>query len=161
MAGDMARDWATKYEDLTSTGLVKKEAIRPTARGNAGLRFQYAPPEFADPRVRQAFNLAFDFERINKMNFNGLYLRVGSFFDGGDLKATGLPEGRELEILNEVRDQVPPEVFTTEWKNPVNETRDDYRNHMAEAMKLFNAAGWTLKGTARQRQERAVPRSNS
>lgn len=142
-----ARDWATKYEDLTKTGLVKKEAIRTYGPWEmTGFVFNMRRPEFADPRVRQAFNLAFDFERINKMNFNGLYLRVGSFFDGGELKATGLPEGRELEILNEVRSEVPPEVFTTEWKNPVNESRDDYRNHMAEAMKLFNAAGWTLKG---------------
>lgn len=142
-----ARDWATKYEDLTKTGLVKKEAIRTYGPWEmTGFVFNMRRPEFADPRVRHAFNLAFDFERINKMNFNGLYLRVGSFFDGGELKATGLPEGRELEILNEVRDQVPPEVFTTEWKNPVNDTRDDYRNHMAEAMKLFNEAGWTLKG---------------
>jgi microcin C transport system substrate-binding protein len=96
--------------------------------------------------VRRAFNLAFDFELVNKMTFNGMYLRVGSFFDGGELKATGLPQGRELELLNEVRnDGVPPEAFTTEWTNPVNVTRDDYRRHMAEAMKLFNEAGWTLQ----------------
>jgi microcin C transport system substrate-binding protein len=81
------------------------------------------------------------------MTFNGMYLRVGSFFDGGELKATGLPQGRELELLNEVRnDGVPPEAFTTEWTNPVNVTRDDYRRHMAEAMKLFNEAGWHLTG---------------
>ncbi len=144
----VARDWATKYADIVKTGRVKKEAIRTYEPWSmSGFVFNMRRPQFQDPRVRRAFNLAFDFELVNKMTFNGLYLRVGSFFDGGELKASGLPEGRELELLNEVRnDGVPPEVFTTEWKNPVNETRDDYRKHMAEAMKLLNEAGWTLKG---------------
>lgn len=143
----IARDWATKYTDLVAKGRVKKEAIRVYSPWEmSGFVFNMRRPQFKDPRVRRAFNLAFDFELINKMSFNGLYLRVGSFFDGGELKATGLPEGRELELLNEVRDDgVPPEAFTTEWKNPVNETRNDYREHMAEAMRLLNEAGWTLK----------------
>ncbi len=55
-----------------------------------------------------------------------------------------MPEGKELEILNEVKAEVPPEVFTTEWKNPVNAAQGDYRKHQQEAMKLLNAAGWTL-----------------
>lgn len=145
----IARDWATKYESLMKTGLVKKEAIRTYEPWTmSGFVFNLRRPQFQDPRVRRAFNLAFDFELINKMTFNGLYLRVGSFFDGGELAAKGLPQGRELELLEEVRnDGVPPEVFTTEWKNPVNNTREDARQHMAEAMKLFNEAGWHLKGT--------------
>ncbi len=40
---------------------------------------------------------------------------------------------------------MPPEVFTTEWKNPVNNTPDDFRNHMREASKLLSDAGWTLQ----------------
>ena len=48
-------------------------------------------------------------------------MRVGSYFDNSELQA-GLPQGRELEILNEVKSEVPPEVFTTECKNPVNAT---------------------------------------
>ena len=142
-----ASDWATKYVDLTKNGQVKKEAIRTYSPWSmSGFVFNMRRPQFADPRVRRAFNLAFNFERINKMTFNNMYLRVGSFFDGGELAAKGLPTGRELEILNEVRDQVPPEVFTEEWKNPVNNTREDYRRHMAKAMKLLNEAGWTLQG---------------
>lgn len=142
-----ASDWATKYVSLTKTGLVKKEAIQTYSPWTmSGFVFNLRRPQFSDPRVRRAFNLAFNFERINKMTFNDMYLRVGSFFDGGELAAKGLPEGRELEILNEVRDLVPPEVFTKEWKNPVNNNRDDYRRHLAEAMKLFNEAGWTLQG---------------
>ena len=58
------------------------------------------------------------------------------------LQAKGLPQGRELDILNEMKSEVPPEVFTTEWKNPVNAQEGDYRKHQQEALKLFEAAGW-------------------
>ena len=63
-----------------------------------------------------------------------------------ELKATGLPQGRELEILNEVRAEVPPEVFTTEWKNPVNHAEEDAREHLAMAAKLLAEAGYQHKG---------------
>jgi microcin C transport system substrate-binding protein len=95
--------------------------------------------------VRQAFNLAFNFEEANDKLFYGGYIRVGSYFDNSELKAAGLPEGRELEILNEVRDQVPPEVFTTEFKNPVNKEPAEFRSHMLEATKLLDAAGWKVR----------------
>src|SRR5262249_51840019 len=60
-------------------------------------------------------------------------------------KASGLPQGRELEILNEVRSVIPPEVFSTEWKNPVNRTPEDVRKHLAQAAKLLAEAGWVPK----------------
>lgn len=142
-----ASDWATKYLELTKSGLVKKEAIRTYGPWEmSGFVFNMRRPQFKDPRVRHAFNLAFDYELINKLKFNGDYERVGSFFDGGELRSRGLPEGRELELLNEVRDAIPPEVFTTEWKNPVNTSREDYRRHMGEAMRLLTDAGWKLDG---------------
>jgi microcin C transport system substrate-binding protein len=107
--------------------------------------FNQRRKQFQDPRVRKAFNLAFNFEEANKKLFYDLYVRVGSYFDNSELAAKGLPQGRELEILNELRDEVPPEVFTTEWKNPVNRTPEDFRNHMREASKLLAEAGWTLQ----------------
>ena len=65
--------------------------------------FNIRRPQFQDPRVRRAFNLAFDFEWANKNLFYDQYTRVGSYFDNSELKATGLPQGRELEILKEVQ----------------------------------------------------------
>ena len=80
--------------------------------------------------------------------FYDLYVRVASYFDNSELAAAGLPQGRELEILNEVRDELPPEVFTTEWKNPVNSTPEAFREHMREASKLLADAGWRLEQQA-------------
>lgn len=142
-----ARYWATQYDRLMRTGLVRKEAIKTYGPwSNQAFVFNLRRKQFQDPRVRRAFNLTFDFEFFNKASFNGLYERVNSYFDGGELRARGVPQGRELEILNEIRDQVPVEVFTGEWLNPVNNTREDYRRHIAEAMRLLNEADW-LVGT--------------
>src|SRR5262249_30870033 len=108
--------------------------------------FNIRRPQFQDPRVRHAFNLAFDFEWANKNLFYDQYVRVNSYFDNSELKASGLPQGRELELLNEIKSEVPPEVFTTEWKNPVNATPQDTRKHLGMAAKLLADAGWHPKG---------------
>ncbi|MGB4867332.1 MAG: extracellular solute-binding protein [Hyphomicrobium sp.] len=145
-AENQAGAWATKYDfDALKKGLVKKEAL-PVKRvaPMQAFVFNQRRKQFQDPRVRQAFGLLFNFEEANKKLFYDLYVRVGSYFENSELAAKGLPEGKELEILNEVKADVPPEVFTTEWKNPVNAAQGDYRKHQLEAMKLFNAAGWSL-----------------
>jgi microcin C transport system substrate-binding protein len=96
--------------------------------------------------VRQAFNLAFDFEWANKNLFYGQYARVGSYFQGSELAAPSeLPQGRELEILNEVKDQVPPEVFTAVHINPVNNNPEDLRANLRKAVQLLKDAGYEMK----------------
>jgi microcin C transport system substrate-binding protein len=145
-AENRASAWATQYNfDALKRGLVKKEAI-PIKRvaGMQSFVFNTRRPQFQDARVRQAFNLLFNFEETNKKLFYGSYLRLDSFFENSDLQSKGLPEGRELEILNGIKSEVPPEVFTTEWKNPVNAKEGDYRKHQQEALKLLEAAGWKI-----------------
>jgi microcin C transport system substrate-binding protein len=142
-----AKNWATAYDfEAVRKGWVKKEEI-PVKNVTAMQAFALNTrrKQFQDPRVRKAFNLAFDFEWMNKNLFYDQYKRVDSYFGNSELQATGLPTGRELEILNEVKADVPPEVFTTEWKNSVNATPEDQRNNLREAAKLLAAAGWTPK----------------
>ena len=108
--------------------------------------FNMRRPQFQDRRVRQAFALAFDFEWANKNLFFGQYARVGSYFQGTELAAPAdLPQGRELEILNEVKDQVPPEVFTAVHTNPVNNGPDDLRGNLRKAVQLLKEAGYEVK----------------
>ena len=63
--------------------------------------------KFKDPRVRRAFNYAFDFEEMNKQLFFGQYTRIASYFEGTELASRGLPEGEELEILETAARQGP------------------------------------------------------
>jgi microcin C transport system substrate-binding protein len=143
-----AKNWHTRFDfDAYNRGLVIKARLPVEKVALAQVfAFNIRRPQFQDRRVRQAFNLAFNFEEANKKVLYGEYQRLASYFDDSELKATGLPQGRELEILNEVRDLVPPEVFTTEWKNPVNVGPDeDGRKNLAHAAKLLAEAGYKLK----------------
>ena len=143
---NMASAWTTKYEfEALAKGFVKKEAIKvERPAGMQAYVFNERREKFQDVRTRQAFNLLLNFEEANQKLFNNLYVRTSSYFENSELRSKGLPEGRELEILNEVKDQVPPEVFTTEWKNPENKEAGDFRKNQQAALKLLNAAGWTL-----------------
>ena len=40
---------------------------------------------------------------------------------------------------------MPPEVFTKEWKNPVNKAPEDFRRHLSAAAKLLAEAGWAVQ----------------
>jgi microcin C transport system substrate-binding protein len=101
--------------------------------------------KFSDPRVRRAFNFAFDFEEMNKQLFYGQYKRIASYFEGTELAARGLPEGEELKILETVRDKVPPEVFTKPYTNPVGGNPENVRNNLREAIRLLKEAGYDIR----------------
>jgi microcin C transport system substrate-binding protein len=142
-----AKAWATgfDFEAAKRRQVVKYELPVQTVAPMQAFAFNVRRPQFKDPRVRHAFNLAFDFEWTNKSLMFDAYKRIGSYFDNSELKATGLPEGRELEFLNEVRADIPAEVFTKEWVNPVNHSEKDMRKHMSMAVKLFAEAGYQPK----------------
>ena len=143
-----AKNWATAYDfAAVRDGYVKRQEV-PVERAQPMQCFvlNFRRPQFQDRRVRQVFNLAFDFEWANKNLFFGQYARVGSYFEGTELAAPkALPQGRELEILNEIKDQVPPEVFTTVHANPINASPDDFRNNLRKAVALLKEAGYEIK----------------
>jgi len=145
-----ARVWATGYDfPAVKDGRVKLEMFEQPYRSSGlmvGFIFNLNREKFQDERVREAFNYAFPFEEINKTLFYGQYTRLDSYFDGLPLASQGLPQGRELELLNEVKDEVPPEVFTTPYTNPVANNPTDSRNNLRKALQLLHDAGWTLSG---------------
>ena len=95
--------------------------------------------------MRRAFNFALNFEEMNRQMFFGQYKRVKSYFEGMELASSGLPEGAELAILETVRDKVPPEVFTTAYTNPVNDSPDAVRANLREATRLLREAGYEVR----------------
>ena len=143
-----SKNWATAYDfAAVRDGLIKRQEVE-TERSQPMQCFVFniRRPQFQDRRVRQAFALAFDFEWANKNLFFGQYARVGSYFQGTELAAPAdMPQGRELEILNEVKDQVPPEVFTAVHTNPANNSPDDLRGNLRKAVQLLKEAGYEVK----------------
>ena len=143
-----AKNWATAYDFPAVT--EKRVILEEFANRSSGVMQAFVPnlrrAKFSDPRVRRALNYAFDFEEMNKQIFYGQYKRVSSYFDGIDeLMATGLPQGKELEILETVRAEVPPEVFTTAYTNPVGGSPEAVRDNLREALRLLKEAGYEVR----------------
>jgi len=145
-----ARRWATGYDiPAVAEGRIVKELFENPYR-DSGILFGFVPnlrqERFRDPLVRRALNYAFDFEELNRTIFFGQYQRIDSYFYGTELASSGLPAGEELEILESVRDKVPPEVFTQAYANPVGGDATKLRANLREALKLLSEAGYRLEG---------------
>jgi microcin C transport system substrate-binding protein len=142
-----AKNWATAYDFAAVQD--KRVMLEEFPINNTGIMqafaFNIRRDKFKDPRVRLAFNYAFDFQELNKQIFYGQYKRIGSYFEGTDLAATGLPTGRELEFLETVRDQVPAEVFKRAYANPVTGNPSAVRNNLRQAVHLLKEAGYEVR----------------
>ncbi|MFG1229217.1 extracellular solute-binding protein [Xanthobacter autotrophicus NCIMB 11399] len=142
-----AKNWATAYDfPARADGRVVLEMFENRA---SGVMQAFIPnlrrDKFKDPRVRRALNYALDFEGMNHTLFFGQYKRTNSFFSGTELASSGLPQGRELEILNGLKDKVPPQVFTTAYTNPESGSEEARRANLREAARLFKEAGYEIK----------------
>jgi len=142
-----AKNWATAYDfPAVQDKRVLLEEFPLADRGIMQcFAFNIRRAKFADPRLRRAFNYALDFEEMNKKIFYGQYFRINSYFSGTELASSGLPEGRELELLEAVRDKVPAELFTTPYTNPVGGSAEATRNNLREAMRLLRQAGYEIR----------------
>ena len=142
-----AKDWATAYDfPAVKENRVLLEEFEIRSQGvMQAFAFNIRRDKFKDPRVRLAMNYAFDFEEMNKQIFFGQYKRIASYFEGLELAARGLPEGKELAILEAVRDKVPAEVFTKPYTNPVGGTPENVRANVREALRLLKEAGWEVR----------------
>jgi microcin C transport system substrate-binding protein len=142
-----AKNWATAYDfPAVSDGRVIKEEFPNRSSGiMQAFAINIRRDKFKDSRVRRALNFAFDFEETNKQLFFGQYERINSYFYGTELASSGLPQGRELEILETVRGSVPDEVFTAEYKNPVGGNPENVRSNLREGARLLKEAGYEVR----------------
>ncbi len=142
-----AKNWATAYDfPAARDKRVLLEEFPVRSRGiMQAFAFNTRREKFKDPRVRRAFDFAYDFEEMNKQIFFGQYRRINSYFDGTELASSGLPQGLELEILEKVRDKVPAEVFTTAYVNPVGGNAEKVRANLREGMRLMKEAGYEVR----------------
>ncbi len=147
IAENSAKQWATAYNfpAVSENRVVKEEfPIRDLGRMQ-GFVLNLRREQFKDARLRRAFNYAFDFEEMNKQLFFSQYKRINSYFDGTDLACSGLPEGQELQLLEPLRDKVPPELFTTPYANPVGGNPENVRSNLREASRLLKEAGFEIR----------------
>jgi microcin C transport system substrate-binding protein len=147
-----SRDWATAYDfPAANDGRVVKDVLPDeTPSGAQGFFFNLRREKFQDIRVRQALNLAFDFEWSNKNLFFGLYKRTASFFELSPLKAEGKPSPEELALLEPLRASLRPEVFGEPPVPAVSDGSGQDRKLLRQASQLLDEAGWIANGTIRR-----------
>jgi len=143
-----ASKWATAYDfPAVESGDVVREEIQNPLRA-VGIMQAFVPnmrrEKFQDVRVRRALNFVLDFEDLNhNLAFDAL-ARVDSYFWGTELASSGLPGGREKEILEGLENEIPAEVFTTPYTNPVGGDPQKARANLRQALTLFQEAGYKL-----------------
>jgi microcin C transport system substrate-binding protein len=147
-----SKAWAREYvgPQFDSGKIKKTELPHKNNAGMQGFVFNLRRPLFQDLRVRQAINLAFDFEWANENLFFKQYQRCNSYFSNSELAASkSLPQGEELALLEAIKKQFPQQfpdaVLTQVWQpvstNPPNSLRDNLK----KAKDLLTEAGWLLK----------------
>ena len=141
-----ARNWATQYEGklFESGELIKEEIKHERPAGMQAFVLNSRRPALSNRDVRHALSYAFDFEWTNQNLFHSQYQRTSSFFENSELASSGLPQGRELEILGPYKEQLYPEVFQKEFSVPSTEKPGSLRTNLRTAMQLLNDAGFPV-----------------
>ncbi|MEM6423245.1 MAG: extracellular solute-binding protein, partial [Pseudomonadota bacterium] len=152
-----SKTWATAYDFPAHTrGDVVKDVIPDgNPSGTQGFWFNLRREKFADPRVRRAIGLAFDFEWSNRTLFYGLYNRTDSLFEGGGeaLEAEGAPTPAELALLEPLATDLPPGALeAAAYVPPATDGSGRPRRVLRQATQLLEDAGWTL-GEDRKRRD--------
>ena len=154
--------WRTGYDipAVRDGRIVKESFANGLPKLASAFVFNTRRPIFSDIRVRQAISLLFDAEWVNHNFFFDLYRRSTSFFDDSELSAYHRPaDARERVLLAPFANAVREDVLDGTWSPPVTDGSGRDRTSLREALALFDAAGYGLKGTTLR--ERASGRTLS
>lgn len=140
----IAKSWATGHDNnLIKEGKIKKQAIKHNRPATTQFfAFNIRKDKFKDARVRQAIDYAFNFPWANKNLFYNQYARLRSYFANTHFAATGIPQEKELEILQSLPEQLPAEILSTPIENTFRNDSLSDRENLKLAVKLLNEAGY-------------------
>ncbi|BBP96711.1 ABC transporter substrate-binding protein [Burkholderia sp. SFA1] len=146
----VARSWVRRDigKRFDSGELIKREFPQHNGTGMQGFFMNTRRPLFKDVRVRQALDLALDFEWLNRQLFFNQYKRIDSFFVNTDLQAKGKPGEGELAILDPLKKQLDPSVFGEMPRQPDTDPPGSLRANLIKARELLAQAGWTYRDGA-------------
>ena len=139
-----ARVWATGYDfpALLEGKVVKREFDSEHRPSMQAWALNQRRARFADPKVREAIALCFDFEWTNRNLFYDAYSRAQSCFEKSDFKAEGMPAKAELALLEPLRGQIPDAAFGEAVLQPVSDGSGRDRAMLQRARTLLAEAGW-------------------
>jgi len=142
-----SKSWHAEYDvpPVKNGLIIKREIHHSIPQGMQAFIFNIRRSMFSDVKVRKALGYAFDFEWSNKQFAYGTYKRSKSYFANSELASSGLPSGRELEILNKFKDKLPSELFTQKFTLPkTSGSGRDIRKNLRLAKALLKSAGWKI-----------------
>ncbi|RPE66492.1 microcin C transport system substrate-binding protein [Pacificibacter maritimus] len=138
--------WATAYDfpALQEGHVVKKTLDKGAMPPAYGILFNLRREKLQNRDLRRALGLMFNFTWTNETLQYGLFEQRESFWNAGDLAATGVATGKELEYLEGVKDLIPAEILT----EPVtmahtSGARSLDRGNMRKALAFMERAGYT------------------
>ncbi|GGH20039.1 ABC transporter substrate-binding protein [Alsobacter metallidurans] len=151
---DSPTRWTTGYDfPAVRDGRVVKDPVPVrTPKGMNAFVFNTRRPFFADPRVREALGLLFDFDWVNRNLFAGVYRRTTSYFEGSDLASTGRDASAgERAILAPFPGAVRPDILDGGWRPAGADGSGRDRDNARKALALLASAGYVLRdGALRQ-----------
>ena len=137
--GDPAAVAAAYDFPAVTEGRVKKDVFKTGTPANMlGFVFNTRKPVFSDRKVRQALAMLFDFEWANKNLFFDAYKRTGSFWQGSQLSALGVPASdAEKALLAPFPDAVGPQIMDGSWKPAATDGSGRDRKVLRTALDLL------------------------
>ena len=157
-----SKTWATGYDfpGVNEGTIVKTELPDKTIATGQSFAMNLRREKFQDPRVREALQMAFNFEWSNETLFYGLYDRIHSFWENTELAAEGPPTEAEKEILGPIVEEgllpesilIEPAVMAPE--SDPNSQLD--RGNLRRASRLLDEAGWIVGDDGMRRKDGEV-----
>lgn len=143
----ISKIWVTGYNnDIIKSGKIIKEEMphnQPAILQN--FAFNLRKDKFKDKRVREAIALTFNFDWANDKLFYNQYQRIYSYFTNTGMEATGLPQGKELQILNKYKHLLDKSVFEKAPSLPSHKDYMETRQNLRQAVSLLKEAGYDFK----------------
>lgn len=111
-----------------------------------GFLFNTRLQKFANPAVRRALGMLYDFEWANKNLFGGKYSRTMSYWQNSELSALGHPaDDKEKALLAPYPGRVPADVMDGSWRPPVTDGSGQDRRVLKAAFELLKSEGYAVK----------------
>ena len=137
---NIARNWARGYQGskFEDGRILKRRFPTENGAGMQGFVLNLRNPILQDKTLRQALNLSFDFEWVNRQLFYGQYQRSNSYFTNSELAAKGIASEAERKLLV----HFPKEILNPPPQPPKSDARLGIRPNLVQARKILLAAGY-------------------
>lgn len=146
---NISQVWATAYQGAAfdERRIIKEEVPHQLPANLQALFFNMRKEMFQDVALRKAIYYAYDFDWMNQNLFYGIYTRTKSYFENTEYAATGIPTGKELEILKEFKNELPKELFEKEFVVPTTASDPMHnRENLRIAKQTLLDAGYKMVG---------------